>query len=765
MTFKPFYISSYENDSGLDQYAEAFLIPERAFPQLEDAYAFRGRIKRREGFSLLGRLRRELTALALTNADGTATYNEADILSSVRATEANAEIQNGTLVITIDRGNPNETIYEDSTTDGILTYTSGAFTGAGTVNYITGEITISFTVAPGAGITVDATFFYYPSLPVTGLPQREDSTLINDEELIAFDTKYAYKRTGGEFVELLAGTTWSGLSSNLFWTTNYWQNANGELFWATNFSGPAGDPIRYFDGTAWTTFNPQIDTAGTPNRLQQCLILLPYKERLLAMNTYEGTTLAGSTQFAQRIRFSGAIDPTILTTSWLDTSGNKGGFIDIPTNEAIISAAFIKDVLIIKCEQSSWKLIYNGNENFPFDIQKINTELGAESTFSLVGFDRGVFAIGNFGITSDDSVNVARIDEKIPDIIFNFNNSNAGPQRVYGIRDYKRQLVLWSYPNFNDNPIFPNKVLVFNYINATYSIFNDSFTCFGHFQKEDTQTWATLPYSSWTEWNVPWNSGSEQAKYPEVIAGNQQGYVEILNQKVSNDVSLSITAITPAEPVVLTIPNHNLQTGQFIKVSNIAGTGAPNPDTLNDTIYRITYVSADTLSLEFYNSVDEEFQNVALDAGGTYIGLGQVKVLNNIKILTKRFSPFYEIGGQVKLGYCDFFLNKTDEGELTLNQYVNESQVVAINDPNSVNNEGILGTNILPTYPENLNLIPFQGIQDKIWHRMYFYSITQNFQFELFFSDVQMADEAINESDVVLHAMTLYMSDNVRLIQ
>ncbi len=763
MPYKPFYISGYENDSGLDRSKESFLIPEKAFPQLEDAYAWRGRIKRRLGFELLGRLCRSLTAVAMDATDGTGTYTDADILNVFRAKEPNAEIVPGTVTITIDVGNANETIYRDNITDGVLTHISGPFTGAGVINYVssTTAVEITFTVTPGAGLTVQADLRYCPALPVMGLRTRESSTLINNEQLIAFDTVYAYRFSGGEFVELVPGTTWTGTDSDFFWTTNFKENINGDLFWATNFSGPTGDPIRFFDGVAWTDFLPVINGA---NELHQSLILLPYKDRLLAMNTFEGATLAGSANFAQRVRFSQNGDPTDQVNGWLDDVVGRGGFIDIPTNEAIVSAEFIKDTLLIKCERSSWKVIYTGNEILPFVFQQINTELGAESTFSVVSFDRGVFTVGNYGVTTDDSVNVSRIDERIPDIVFSFNNDNEGVERVYGIRNFQEQLVYWSFPNSAENPIFPNKILVYNYVNRTYSIFNDSFTCFGYFQRGSDLTWANLKYPSWADWKDSWNSGLIQSQFPDVIGGNQQGYVETLNRSIFNAVSLSITVITPGTPVQITVPNHNLQTGRFAKITGIIGIGSPNPNTLNDAIYRLIKVTDDTLDLQLFNPITGDFDNVTLLAGGTYLGGGKLTVLNNINILTKRFSPYYTEGSQVRLGYIDFFLDKTEKGELTVNLFVDENSSISINDPNSFSNEGILGDNIILTRPENAAIFPFQANQEKIWHRFFIYSLTQNFQIQLTFDDAQMSDEEINSSDVILHAMTLYLTDHVRLI-
>ncbi len=846
MPYKPFYVSSFENESGLDQSRESFLIPEKAFPELEDAYAWRGRIKRRLGFELLGRLCRSVTALAMDATDGTDTYTEADILNTFRANESNAEIAPGTVTITIDVGNANETIYRDNVTNGVLTHISGPFTGAGVINYVssTGAVTITFTVTPGAALVVEGDVQYYPALPVMGLRTRESSTLINNEQLIAFDTVYAYQFSGGQFIELVAGTTWSGTNSDFFWTTNFWQNVTGDLMWATNFSGPTGDPIRYFDGAVWTDFLPTINGA---NELHQSLILLPYKDRLLAMNTWEGATLAGSTAFPQRIRFSQNGDPTDQTNGWLDDVIGRGGFIDIPTNEAIVSAEFIKDTLLVKCERSSWKVIHTGNAILPFVIQQINTELGAESTFSVVPFDRGVFTVGNYGVTTDDSVNVARIDERIPDIVFSFNNDNEGVERVYGIRNFQQQLVYWSFPNSAENPTFPNKILVYNYTNQTYSIFNDSFTCFGYFQRGSDLTWATLGYPSWADWTDPWNSGLIQSQFPDVIGGNQQGYVEVLNRSIFNDVSLSITLVTAGTPDRITVPNHNLQSGRFVKITEVIGytqafvaeavgtaanasttfTGfldnvpiespftssltitigansftdngngtldlagavagtinynsgeftanftvlgvatavtASYTQSLNGGIFKVIKVNDNQLDLTKYNFQTGTIENFAIGTPTTYLGTGKLTVLNNVNILTKRFSPYYEAGSQVRLGFVDFFLEKTEEGEVTVNLFIDENSSISINDPSSFSNEGLLGDNIVLTRPEDPSHLTFQANQEKIWHRVYFYSLTQNFQLQLTFDDAQMSTEAINSSDVILHAMTFYLTDNVRII-
>jgi len=91
-------------------------------------------------------------------------------------------------------------------------------------------------------------------------------------------------------------------------------------------------------------------------------------------DTYE--TVGGSTDLVyhpNRIRFSQNGDPTIIgavaaiapikwTTvgAWASDIPGYGGWIDLPTAEQIVSAEFMKDVLIVNCERSSYKLIYTG---------------------------------------------------------------------------------------------------------------------------------------------------------------------------------------------------------------------------------------------------------------------------------------------------------------------------------------------------------------------------------------------------------------------
>jgi len=761
MSYQPHYISAFEKDSGLNAYYEPFLLPEKAFPELEDAYVWRGRVKKREGFDLLGRLRRSLTSRAMGNISssgaGTFTFN---IFSGMGllSSEPNASVELGNITnISIAIAAPiNQTLTNTNGTSTLTVVGAGPITAA-SINYATGILSITFSGAVGASA---ATFTgaYYPGLPVMALP-TDQTDAINAENLFAFDTKYAYRYVGNQFEEIAPGTTWRGTDSNFFWTKTYWPqtNTNTKFLWATNFNNNTitFDPLRYFTGASWVNFTPLI-TAN--DRLWTCKCLLPYKGRLLFFNTWEGTSAGGqgaALNFPQRLRYSQVGDP-IAAESWRSDIVGRGGFIDCPTDEELISVAFIKDVLVVKFERSSWKIIYTGNETFPFYFEKINSELGSESTFSLVQFDRGVFSVGNVGITTDDSVNVYRIDQNIPQLVFNIENENNGPERVHGIRDFYNELVYWTYPNDDEDPIYPNRMLVYNYINQSFAVFHDSFTCFGYFQAENDKTWSTfnkVPVDYWKSAKFTWTSGQLQARFPDVVAGNQQGFVLTLaNEKASNDESLMIRSISHpvGEDVIIESRNHNLQTDDFVMLRGIMGITP-----LNDIVYKITKINSDTFYLN--NTKD-------LVLVGTYTGGGLIIYVNNIKITTKIFTPYYEIGGQARVPYLDFFLSKTDNGRVTCNFIIDENNVdESIANPSS--NQGLLGSDVLLTCPENLSIIPYQAFQDKIWHRFFIQAIVQNFKIQITMSDAQMLDLENYGFDFVMHALVIYTSKNARLIQ
>ncbi len=457
--YKPLYIRKPE--TGLVQSRQEFILPDDAFPTLENAFVWRERIKRKQGWRKLGQLRRVLTAVSLgvSQASPWTINNIYSTAVPPITVGTNAVIEPGSVTITIGA-----IVFTDNGNGTLSSVTPG---NSGTIRYRSGFVVLTHTA--GIGIATTINFNYFPGLPVMGINLRE-LTFINDEDAIFFDTVYAYRYVSG-FQEFIPGTTWTGTDFNFFWSTNYWvDSSDRKIFWVTNFSGVSGDPVRYTNGIAWADFAPQINGAG--DTLNQFLAVLPFRGRLVTFNTLEGSSLALSTAYTNRIRWAAIGNPftvpdvstsivTVNANAWRDDIIGQGGFLDIPTSEDIVSVGFVRDNLVIYCERSTWQLRYTGRSIAPFQIEKVNSELGAESTFSAVQFDTSLVGIGNRGVVQCDSFKSSLIDVKIPDLVFSFNNDNNAVKRVYGARDFKQRLAFWIYPYIPvESPFeikFPNR--------------------------------------------------------------------------------------------------------------------------------------------------------------------------------------------------------------------------------------------------------------------------------------------------------------------
>ena len=734
--FQQVLIGGYPS-GGLTQDRKPAMLANEAYSDLENAYVWRERTKKRDGDVPMGRLSRIFTAqslgnsgaspwpfnifdfgtgvkglvTAITNANpGQVTGPDHGLSNGMRVTFSDVggmtQLNGNTYTVTVVDAN-NFTIGVDTTAFGV--YTSGGvwvnavqvnaqivpgsivivmggvtFTdqgngtltsltpgNSGVINYVTGQITLTTTVAGGTVAT--ATFSYYPSLPVMGIFKRDVATLGIDAS-VYFDTTYAYQYVNG-FQELVPGTTWTGTNTDFFWAANY-QGANSSLryFFVTNNNITQGaatpyDPIRFYNNSIWTTFQPIL--TNTPvsmmqTTLWQALILIPYYGRLLALNTWEGVTgsgVAGAANFFARCRFSQLGDPRDQTNGWRQDIFGRGGFVDAPTNESIVSVAFSRNTLIVFFEYSTWQLRYIGEYGLPFIFERISSDFGSVSTSSSIVFDQGVMNVSDRGIIQASANGVNRMDEQIPEQAYSFEIQNEAPNFVHGIRDFERELVYWNYLDTSTasaTQVFPNTVLLFNYKNNTWAKFRDSITCFGPSQFQFGITWDSL--TTFWESNVSWDNVDDQQYVDYVTSGTPNGFINIYNNPDATTnqpvttlyaPSMAITAVNFAtNPNQLTVPNHNLENGEIIYIQNTIWNGT-DPD-LNNMIYSVTIVDVNTITLSIWNFVFQNYDAVNITSTATYLGGGIITLFPKMNIVGKDFNPFQAAGKQFKLSFIDF---------------------------------------------------------------------------------------------------------------
>lgn len=863
---------------GLVQNRTAFNIDNDAFPQLYNAYSWRGRVKRKRGTTLLGRLQRQLS-VSSTLSSGSITLTAPIALGSINLTVG---------------GN----VYtEPNPPDGTLV---GTPSGTGTVNYLTGVITIT----GGGGSAITGTYAYYPDLPVMGLRDflafSPAQSAYNPNSvyplLLAFDTTYSYQINQSVTPNFFYSTSfyqtgnpvvWTGADYEQFWTTNY----NGAL-WATNgnpgfqfepiatitvgsptiitttlahglktgdtvffyevtgtdaatlngqsaivtvtgamsFTVPinttaksinnsgifqtltlksptsSGDGIRWYNGDptmgtgifantglGWVNFSPPLCASGlavsinnTPAAqyyLVGATAIVPFKDRLLFFGPSIQTSSGSPVYLPDTVIYSWNGTPYYSAPTPADETSDAqayfvnqtgfGGWIAAGLSQEIISISPNEDVLIVGFTQRQTRFAYTSDDILPFAFFSINSEqYGSISTFSSINFDRGVVSIGQRGIVLTSQIDTRRIDLVIPEEVFGISQANNGTDRVSAVRDYDNEWIYFTYPSSSSPWKFPSQTFMYNYRDETWAVLEENYTAHGAFRalSSNAFTWQTVPYSSWEAWSEPWIAGLGASEYPDVIGGNQQGFVMIQDDQTGEGPSGYVTSITQISALVYQIGsvNHCLQGDDYVMLLNLLGItvgpsgligsvqliysgGTPDPNN-----FQVVYTTITTLT-------------------GDYIGGGTFTRFVVPIIQTKQFNTFWGEGRQCRLGPQRYLFDATANGQVTVNINLSQDSDTVWNYvpnpllvPPDPDNTSIEYSQIVYTCPEgtNLGLTPANvnlqqlvaiggGNPQQIWHRMNTSLQGDTVQLTITLSDAQMRNVDSVTSEIALHAIHL----------
>lgn len=712
---------------GLRTDIEPWLIPDQAFSELRNAYVWRGRVRKRFGTRYPQTSGTPVAGFEQLAARLKINLGDTDGSGNISGTVPGATFKVGqmfsigTELFTVITAGVAKDMITNSSTATVFTYdtTSGAYDIQGSL--------------------VTTACYFYPAEPVMGFTTY-DRININDELTYAFDTQFAYQFSAGEWIRLGTGAagTWSGSNSQFFWCENY-RGITDDQYYLFVTNGSATDNIRYWDGSAWNVFAPAY-TATPGDTIEGCKVIISFHGRLLLLNTWESVGGAAAVNYPNRIRFSqaGSAVTTPTNVAWYEESAlpGHGGYVYATTREAIIAARILRDRLIVFFERSTWELVYTNDQTEPFIFQKIDGELGAESTFSTVLFDKYLLGVGNVGIHSCNGANVERIDHKIPNFVFDFHNGNQGVERVHGIRDYTTEMVYWTIPGAKDDPTYPTRVLVYNYRNQTWAINDDTITAFGYLQNIGDYTWSQISWT-WAEWSSPWNDSSLQSQHREIIAGNQEGYTFIVDPDLPRNVgALQITNLAFASGVVtVTAIDHNLVSGDYVLIEDVLGT------TGLDGIYEVI---ATPTSSTF--TVEED------DATGAYEGGGTIARVSQIDIKTKAYNFYQKQGSDLYVPKIGFYVGKTSFGQIAADYFISSSERSMVSDAAITGT--LFGTSILETTKHDS--IPLEDYQTKFWHTLYPQVYGNDIQIQLYLNETQMLNKNIALSDFVLHGMNIY---------
>jgi len=349
---------------GLTQNRLPFVIDNDAFPTLFNAYAWRGRAKRKRGTSLIGRLTVQLgetDAFTWATAGGTyATWSawtvpwdesqiqgvfvgSVTLISSPQTFNiftalgftGNQAIVPGNLAnITIVVGSQ---YMNDGVGNGALNIQTMGNISAATLNYSTGDLKLTF--ATGAGpLSVYFNGSYYPNLPVMGLEDFSSISAGQFPTLLAFDTDYSYQFLDTDISSNFYNTTYykssdvaftfSGLDFQQFGSVNY----EGAL-WVTN-----GNPGMHFglvhacsNQASSTTITMTIYKGGSPVTNLVNGDYLFFNEGVATTFTLNGNSGIITTDSSAS---SGIYTVTFLTAQTVNTYTADSAMVQFLTNNA-----------------------------------------------------------------------------------------------------------------------------------------------------------------------------------------------------------------------------------------------------------------------------------------------------------------------------------------------------------------------------------------------------------------------------------------------
>ena len=548
---------------------------------------------------------------------------------------------------------------------------------------------------------------------------------------------------------------------------------------SNNTSDATRDCIKWYDGDptlnagikGWVNFCPPLSFLDysiaelPPDQyyLVTARMIVNFKDRLLFLGPVVQSSSSGSQVYLRDTVIYSQNGTPYYTTSFTDATTNYGinalipynqilvpenqtatpfsffadntgfgGYITAGTDEPITTVSTNEDALIIGFSNQQTRFIYTGNDIVPFNFYIINSEYGSASTFSTINMDEGVITRGTKGFTITGQTACKRFDIDILDQAFQIRNKENGNERFTAQRDFINEWMTFTFlGNTTNSPenIFPNQTLQYNYREQTWGLFDETYTTYGQFRRQSGETWLTID-QPWETWNEPWTAGETTIFEPELIGGNQQGFIMVKAEFTGEDNSLLISSFSTS---TVTSPDHGLNNDDYIIINGCLGTIG---SLVNGKIFTVNGATRNTFDL---------WPPIVT---GTYLGLGLIKRLYVPVIQSKQFPTSWGLGRKTRIGTQQYLLSRTPTGQAQLLLYLSQNTSNAFNDNESIPIDDTIYSTVLYTCPESTNLgltpanvnlqIPTASTQSQIWHRVNTSLIGDTIQFAITMSDTQM---------------------------
>lgn len=492
------------------------------------------------------------------------------------------------------------------------------------------------------------------------------------KELLVFDTNFLYKfNTGtGTFDQIPFAGTMSGYAGFAIASrdqyisgTSYPTATNGPRFVFTGIGINAnsnGSAVFFYNGTNVQDFTDTTDNpnyaAPTMGKLVRANYILWFGERLNLI-----VPVIVATTYNQGMLYSG-----IRTASGNGDKFNVAGsgLLQLDTYQNITGASILGQVLAINADRSNWTIEKTRDAFNPYFSRQVPSVIGTDANFSAVSWNDTVKSLGKTGIIGTDGRQSLRTDNKVP--YFTADQvDQVDFNMIYGGFDRVNNQFLWSYRESESPSATQDKVLVNNYEENTWSIYDERLSVFGQTDIGLNLNWDDIDETtgnlSWAQWDTTeeiWDKIGIGQAVQKTLAGDDLGFIYDLHQDF-DDYFATISAITNDTSAVLTVSESGFQVGDRVVIEDVIGmldsngdSGINNydpaePDSNIDFVPYIVTAATDT-------SITINLDTTLLTA---YTSGGTISKVISFSAETIPFNPYRAQGLRCYVSHVEFLID------------------------------------------------------------------------------------------------------------
>jgi hypothetical protein len=513
-----------------------------------------------------------------------------------------------------------------------------------------------------------------------------EHTLPNStKELLAVDQNFLYKFNDGTgiFDQIPFGGSMVGyggfsITAKDFYVsgTSYPTATNTARFVFTGEGitpNAAGSSIFFYNGTDVQDFTSVADSpnyvAPASGALTSASYVLWFNERINFI-----VPVIGGTEFNQGILFSG-----IRTTSGNGDNFNVAGsgLFQADTFQSITGATLLGQIMVLNFDRMAFTMEKTTDAFNPYFGRAVPGVLGTNAKFSAIAWDTVVDSIGRTGVLGCDGRKNVRTDDKIP----NFTREDIDQLEfnlTYGGFDRVNNQFLWSYKTSESDTDTQNAVLVKNYEEDSWSVYDQRFSVFGQTDIGLNLNWDDIDETSgndaWAQWDTTeeiWDRIGLGESVQKTLAGDDLGFIYDINLDY-DDYFTNISAVVAGATTTLTVNATGVIAGDLVTISAVDGmlnsegtSGINNFDEATNKYNGEPYVvlSATPTSIEI--NLDSSLLTAYT------LNTGSLSKIISFSAETIPFNPYRAQGFRCYIGYVEFLI-EANGGSLLVDVFADE---------------------------------------------------------------------------------------------